>query len=473
MTTTAPSAPAHRPARAGTRRGAATTTRPRRDARVRAASGAALWAALLGVTWMWVADGGIQAFSSWDGALTSLGRITGLASAALLLAQVLLMARVPVLEAAFGRDRLVAIHRLVGLWSFDLLVAHVVLITWGYAAGSVTAWPGTFWELTWQYPGMLLAVAGTAALVMVVVTSVRAARRRLRYESWHLLHLYGYLGAALALPHQLWTGEQFLARPAVTALWWTVWALVLVAVLVWRLGLPLWRTWRHQVRVAGVVREGPDVVSVHLTGRDLDRLAVAGQFLVWRFLGRSGWTRGKPYSVSADPTPGSLRVTVAAVGPGSGGLALLRPGSRVLVEGAYGRLTARVRSRRKVALLGAGSGVAPLRALAEGLVYAPGDAVLVERFREQPLFADELDHLAATRGLAVVRLPGRRRSEGSWVGPGFAGDDDARVLGGWIPDVAERDLYVCGPPGWTDAVRRAALAAGVPAAQIHSENFGW
>ena len=65
-----------------------------------------------------------------------------------------------------------------------------------------------------DYPGMLLAVAGTACLVMVVVTSVRAARRRLRYESWHLLHLYAYLGVGLALPHQLWTGQEFIGSAA-------------------------------------------------------------------------------------------------------------------------------------------------------------------------------------------------------------------------------------------------------------------
>ncbi|NNU27982.1 ferredoxin reductase family protein [Isoptericola sediminis] len=448
-------------------------SRVRRDAAVRYVAVAALWLALLGVDWMWAADGGLQALTAWDTALTSLGQITGLASAALLLAQVLLMARVPALEAAFGRDRLVSIHRLVGLWSFNLLVAHLVLITWGYAAGSITAWPATFWELMWQYPGMLLAVGATVALVLVVVTSVRAARRRLRYESWHLLHLYGYLGAALALPHQLWTGQQFLARPAVTAVWWTVWALVFAAVLVWRVALPAWRTWRHQIQVTGVVPEAPGVVSVHLTGRRLHRLVEPGQFLVWRFLGQQGWTRGKPYSVSSAPTSRSARVTVAAVGPASTAAADLQPGTRVVVEGAYGRLTRRARTRRKVLLIGAGSGLAPLRALAEGLDYAPGEAVLIERYREHPLFAAELDHLAATRGLGVVRLPGRRRADGSWVGPGFDGDDDERVLRGWVPDVAERDVYVCGPPAWTQSVREAALAAGVPAEQLHSEDFGW
>ena len=66
---------------------------------------------------------------------------------------------------------------------------------------------------------MLLATAGTALLVVVTVTSIRRARRKLRYESWHLLHLYAYLGF-LALPHL--TGADFLASRAATAYWWTL-----------------------------------------------------------------------------------------------------------------------------------------------------------------------------------------------------------------------------------------------------------
>ena len=83
---------------------------------------------------------------------------------------------------------------------------------------------------------MLLAVAGTAALVMVVVTSVKRARRRLRYESWHLIHLYGYLGAGLALPHQLWTGADFLSSPAATVFWWALYGVCAGSVLVFRAG---------------------------------------------------------------------------------------------------------------------------------------------------------------------------------------------------------------------------------------------
>ena len=137
------------------------------------------------------------------------------------------------------------------------MVAHVVLITWGYAAGRLLQTPATLWHLTLDYPGMLLAAAGTLALVMVVATSIRAARRRLRYESWHLLHLYAYLGAGLALPHQLWTGQQLVSSPARAVFWWGLWIAALASVLVWRVGLPLWRTSRHGLRVTSRGAGGP------------------------------------------------------------------------------------------------------------------------------------------------------------------------------------------------------------------------
>ena len=448
--------------------------RARVDAAVGLAAGAGLWLSLLLVGWWWAAGGGLRDLGGWEGGLTSLGRLTGLVAADLLLVQVLLMARVPTLERAFGQDELVRRHRLVGFTSFNLMVAHVLLITWGYAAGRLDRAPGTFWALVTGYPAMLLALAGTACLVMTMATSVRAARRRLRYESWHLLHLYAYLGVGLALPHQLWTGQEFLASPAASVYWWSLWAAAAGAVLVWRIGLPLWRNARHRLRVAAVVPEADRVVSVYLAGRRLDRLpAEAGQFFTWRFLNRQGWTRGNPYSLSAAPDGRGLRITVKELGDNSAQVRALRPGTPVLFEGPFGRLTARPRTRRRVALIGAGVGVAPLRALAEGLAYAPGDAVLLHRFTGRPLFERELHLLAFRRGLQVLWLPGHRRAPGSWLGDGVGPADDLTALRWWVPDLAERDVYVCGPEDWVEAVRGVTLAAGLPPEQLHVEKFRW
>ena len=434
----------------------------------------ALWLSLLLVTYWWTAGGGVQELGGWASGLTSLGRLTGLLASDLLLVQVLLMARIPMLEGAFGQDRLARQHRLVGFTSFNLMLGHVALITWGYAAGDLLATPATFWNLTTTYPAMLLALAGTASLVMVVVTSLRAARTRLRYESWHLLHLYAYLGVGLALPHQLWTGKEFLASPGATIYWWSLWGAAAASVLVWRVGLPLWRSGFHLLRVTQVVPESDGVVSVHLAGRALDRLKIEpGQFLSWRFLGRHGWTRGNPYSLSAAPNGRSLRITVQAAGDGSAETAALRPGTRVLIEGPYGRLSPRVRTRPKVALIGAGVGITPLRALAEGLDYAPGDVVLLQRYADRPLFAGEFEELRRSRGLEVLHLPGPRRAPDSWLGDGVGPASDLTALTYWVPDIAERDVYVCGPPAWTAAVRRTTEAAGLPPEHLHLETFQW
>ena len=448
----------------------------------RASSRDAMVVSLALVVGLWAYPHGIADLAGGlSPALSSLGRLTGLVASDLLLVQVLLMARIPALERAWGQDELARVHRLVGFSSFNLMLAHIVLIGLGYAGADgrgYTGLVGELWDMTWNLAGMLLAVAGTLCLVMVVVTSIRAARRRLRYESWHLIHLYAYLGVGLALPHQLWTGGDFLSNPVATVYWWSAWAVTAGAVVVFRLGLPLYRTLRHRLVVAAVVPEAPGVVSVHLTGRHLDELpARAGQFLQLRFLAGPGSSRAHPYSLSAAPTAAGLRVTVKDLGDGSRLVARLRPGTRVLMEGPYGRLTAERRSTRKVLLLGAGIGITPLRALAEELTQdpsqAPGDVVVVHRVRslDDAAFLGEFQELERTRGLRVVVWPGPRAGQ-SWA-PGVFGPDGAAALRAVVPDVADRTVYVCGPDAWMDAALDAARRAGVPDGRLHAERFAW
>jgi predicted ferric reductase len=440
------------------------------------AAGAAGSLTLLVVAALWVHNGGVQAMAvgGW-GAVAAAGRLTGLLAADLMLLQVLLMARIPLVERAFGQDRLARWHRWTGFASFDLLLAHVVLITLGYAGPLHVNVLRELWDLVTAYPGMLLAAAAFALLVLVVVTSLRAARRRLRYESWHLLHLYAYLGVGLALPHQLWTGEDFIGSPVARAYWWTLYAVVAGAVLVFRIGLPLWRSLRHGLVVAEVVPEGPALTSVYLRGRRLTELpARAGQFFLWRFLDGPGWSRAHPYSLSGPPGYDVLRITVKDLGDDSARVARLRPGTRVLVEGPYGRLTAESYGGGPVTMLACGIGVTPLLSLLWELPYRFGEATVVYRARTAGdlVFGDELDRLAARRGVRVVPLVGPRAAATSWLPRGY-GLDDVAALRAVAPDIARHDLYVCGPDGWTDAVRSAALAAGAPADRVHTERFAW
>lgn len=439
-------------------------------------------ASVLVVVALWWSNGGLADLTAGTGeALTSLGRLLGLVSSDLLLLQVVAMARVPAVERSLGQDRLARWHRLLGFASVNLLLVHAVLVTVGYALLDRLPFLTELWSLVTTAPGMLLAAAGTALLLLVAATSVRAARRRLRYESWHLLHLYAYLGAGLALPHQLWTGQDLTASPLATAYWWGLWALALVLVLTYRVAVPLVTSRRHALRVTHVVPEAPGVVSVWVGGPRLARLPVAaGQFFVWRFRTGAGWTRGHPLSLSAAPTASALRVTVSTSGDDGARLAALTPGTRVLVEGPYGRLTPERRTRPGLVLVAGGLGVAPLVSLlhdaALGGAPTRWPATLVRRTGAGgplPLQAD-VDHLVAAGLVRVVDLAGPRSRTGTpWLPEQHghvAGPEALRLL---VPELDDCDVYVCGAAPWAEAVAADARRAGVPASALHVERFTW
>ena len=388
------------------------SARHRRLAWIGDAVGTLALASVVVVVLLWLAGGNVGEFGRVGGTMTALGRLTGLVSSDFLLLQVLLMARIPWVEQVWGHGDLARKHRWLGFTSFWLMMTHIVLITIGYAQASRVDLLAELWDLLLHYAGMLLAGAGTVALVVVVVTSIRRARRKMRYESWHLIHLYSYLGVGLALPHQLWTGEDFLSSPVATVYWWTLWAAAVGAVIVFRLVHPLISSLRHRLVVTSVTLEGPGVFSVTMGGNRLDRMGLQpGQFCQWRFLHGAGWTRAQPFSVSNVPTRHSLRITVQRVGDGSDRLANARPGTRVLFEGPYGTMTADRRTRRDVLLIGAGVGITPLRGLAEMIsseTPAPGEpapsVVVIQRSRSmgETLFVGEFTALARQR-VRVVR----------------------------------------------------------------------
>jgi predicted ferric reductase len=443
----------------------------------RDACGVFVWCSMLVVVALWVAGGGVHDLAQTGTGLTSIGRLTGLVASDLLLIQVLLMARIPLVERTYGQDELARRHRWVGFWSFNLMLVHVVAITLGYAATSPKGLWATIVDFVVNYPGMLLAVAGTVALVGVTITSIRLARARLRYESWHLLHLYAYLGVGFALPHQLWTGKEFLTSTLATVFWWTLWAAAAASVLIWRVGQPLWRSLRHRLVVEQVRAENDRVTTVVMRGRMLDRLPVrAGQFLQWRFLDGPGFMRAHPYSLSAAPDGRTLRITAAHLGDGSARLARLRPGTRVLFEGPYGRLHEGVRTRRKVLLMASGIGITPMRALLEELDQRPGDITVIYRTSsdQDRILVDELTGLAGRRQAGLFIVTGRRAiRRSSWLPEHAAHIGDVEALRQLVPDVAGHDVFICGSPGWMDAAERAVLRAGVPPECIHIERFAY
>jgi len=419
---------------------------------------------------LWLRHGGLGTMHNPGGSYTAVGQLTGLYGTFAVLVEVLLMSRIGWLERDVGFDRMALWHRWTGFATLVLLVAHAVFITMGYAAEGQQGILRQMGDFITNYPDVLMSIVGTALFVGVALTSVRAARRRLSRETWYAVHLYAYLAVALSFAHQLAVGTDFSDDPVARVWWVGLYVAVFGAILAWRIGRPIVFNARHRLEIQAVRPEADGVVSLYITGRHLDDVkAVAGQFFLWRFLIGTGWAKAHPFSLSAAPNDRFLRITVKGVGDDTRRIQLLRPGVKVFAEGPYGTFTARRRVRRSVVLIAGGIGITPLRAILETLPAGPGDVTLLYRAATDRdlAFRAELLRLAESRGIRVHFLVGT-----------VVGDDQTDQLGlpalqTLVPDIAKRDVYLCGPPAMLGALRRRLRTLGVPPARVHFERFDY
>jgi len=415
-----------------------------------------------GIVWLWANGGNLHPATTGE-ALTSVARITGLLGAYMALIQVVLLARLPALDRLVGFDRLTVWHRWNGHATIDLVVAHVFFSVWGYALMDKFSIAKEISTMIWGgiYPGMIVATIGTAFLLAVVATSYVIVRRRLPYEWWYAVHILAYAGIALGWFHQIPTGNELVLDSVAADYWRSLYAVTLAVLVVFRLLVPIAAALRYRLRVAEVVAEGPGVVSIRIAGRRLDRLRTRpGQFFVWRFLARGHWWTAHPFSLSAAPGADSFRITVKALGDHSASLASIPLGTHVLAEGPFGVFTDAARRTGKRVLIAGGIGITPVRALVEHA--AEGDVVIYRALRDDELvLRGELDEL----GVEVHYVVGDHAAPD---GDRLLSPEHLREL---VPDLGERDVYLCGPPGMTDAVLPRLRRAGVPRSHVHVERF--
>lgn len=398
-----------------------------------------------------------------SGLLTMASALCAVAGSYLSLVLLALAARIPALESALGQDRLIAVHRQVGPWAVYLVAAHVVLIT---ASRSLDAARNAFaelWTMITTEPWILAATVGVLLMCAVGVSSWWRVRSRMARGSWWTLHLYAYLAIALAFAHQIVSGGPFIQGWG--RVWWVaLYVLAFGAILVWRVLAPVVRSLRHDLRVARVVREGQGVSSVWISGSHLDRWGTRpGQFLTLRFVSAGLLWEGHPYSLSAPVRDGMLRITVKALGDASTRTQAVEVGTRVLVAGPYGVMTADRCVGDHAVLVGAGIGVAPLRAIAEGLVARRKrvDLLLRSHSDRDVLFREELTDLASLPGVRVHLLVGPRRLQPL----------DAAHLRSRVPDIATADFFACGPEPLLERLETEAHRLGIPPQRTHIERF--
>ena len=246
------------------------------------------WLSLAAPVALWLGQGGFAQLNTVAGIVTGIGIVSGLIATASMVLMLWLTARVPVIDRAIGQDRATALHARLGQLTFGGLIAHGLFLVAGYALADKVNAVTEFVSL-WAQNDFVLAVASIALLTAVSVSSVVAARKALSFEVWKGIHLLTYVAVLVGLPHQFTMGSVFAAGPA-QWYWLAVWGATFFAILSFRFFRPLFSSLDHRVKVASVEFETPDVATITMTGRHLDKLgASAGQYFHWRFLAAGLW----------------------------------------------------------------------------------------------------------------------------------------------------------------------------------------
>jgi predicted ferric reductase len=397
----------------------------------------------------------LNGFATLPGVLRSVGLLTGLCAFTSFAITLVMGARLRWVERLFrSLDRMYRFHRRLGLAVGGLLAAHIVLLV-----GSTLAVPHVGLVELLTEPGVAVGVAGATGFAAVVAVSVLG---RLPHETFQRVHRLIGLAFVLAALHVLLVpGVRSTGAALDTYLAGT--GAVGVAAWLYRSLLGSRVVRRHPYRVAEVTPVRPGVHELVLTPVEDPLHFEPGQLVFIAIDDEAVTDEAHPFSITSGPGETSLRLVIKAVGDFTTDLAGVSPGSWVRVEGPYGGFWHRGRDLQRQVWIAGGIGVTPFLAMARALDLS--DRTIDFHYgvptRDDAVFFDELGELAEAN--AGLRLHVRPTDEQGYL--------DAAAIRATAPDLAQRHVFLCGPPQMLDNLLPQLRAAGVPADHLHFEDF--
>jgi len=235
----------------------------------------------------------------------------------------------------------------------------------------------------------------------------------------------------------------------------------------WRLGEVVER--RQETRRAATLRLAVPGWRGHLAGQHVDV----------RLTADDGYQAQRSYSIASPPEDELLALTVDRLDDGEVSPYLVddvQVGDDLELRGPIGGYFVwRAQDGGPLALVGGGSGLVPLAAMLRHRAAAgstvPATLVVSARSRDDLLYADELDALAAADPALRLVVTLTRSAPPGWTGP--TRRVDAALLAEALPGPDERArVFVCGPSGFVEGVADALVGLGHDPAMVRTERFG-
>lgn len=241
----------------------------------------------------------------------------------------------------------------------------------------------------------------------------------------------------------------------------------------------LWSEGQTIVKVVDILNETSDTKTFRFAGEEPLLFSYRpGQFITF-ILKIDGKEVKRSYSMSSSPSrPHLLDVTIKRV---PGGLVSnwfcdqVKLGQRLTINGPSGKFSCFEYPSSKMLFIGAGSGITPILSMSRWIsdTSADVDVKLLASFRspEDIIFRKELEHLASRsqRFNVAVTVTSDLPDRDAW--DGYRGRVGSDLLRKFVPDLVERDVFICGPKPFFEAVLKTLQELEFDLSRLHTESF--
>ena len=374
------------------------------------------------------------------------------AGTGLLVTSLVLMVRDPrVSRLLGGLESMYRWHHRSGVLAYVLLLCHPLALAFD-------AWleaPELAWQMLSPWAQSWPLWLGWAALLLLMTGMAMTFVLHLSYRRWRFFHFTLGLGVLLGLAHVqvLLGGENVLLL-----------LIVLTALaLGWRLIADDLGMAAHPYRVMRVEHQAGEMIEAQLVPCASALAASPGQFVLAAFGDGQhyhGCGEYHPFTLSGIEANGALRIGIKALGPCSQRIQNLEPGVLARLQGPFGIFLDESPTRPQLWVAG-GVGITPfMAALRQRPRSQPTTLIYLFRKQTDAAYLDELSELAKTdpQFELIAEAPGQKRPE------------FPRLLAG-VPQIAMREVQICGPIPMVDALLPHLHELGVADHAIHFEKF--
>lgn len=409
--------------------------------------------------YLWLESFGIKNTVTTTGTfVASLGKAVALVGTTIYLLNPILSLRHYKIESwLHGLDKVNRLHAKNGKLSFWLIVLHPILLglgRWMKGKSATTVWD-------WS---SFVIIAGIVAMIGLILATVVAIYSHIRHQAWIQIHRYfGWL-IPLFFIHGLLARGQIVKIPLLF-LYIALLGVCSFSAFLYR--SVFWKRFvkRYTYEIAERNSLNNSIAEIVLRPKGISMHFTEGQFAYVSFEADGIDAEPHPFSFSNAHNGPYIRFMIKSLGDDTRRFQSLQKGTKVYLEGPYGRFNYRTVANRKQVWVAGGIGITPFLSMARS--FTGNDSYDIHFFYgtdslEESVFLGEF--IDVTR-----RLPESFKT--SVVAKNISGFVTIELLKNSLDNLSSYDFFICGPPIMMKTLTHDLINSGVNPEMIHSEQF--